>query len=623
MGPLEVWEGGERLSLGGPQQRTLLAVLLLNANSVVSADRLIDELWGQGAPPSARGLLKGCVAMLRRALGVGRDERLLTRSPGYLLQVGPGECDLDRVEELAGAATTRSASEADQAAALLREALSYWRGPALDGLEAEVCRAEAARLDELRLALLEERIAVELRMGRFAELVTELQPLVRKHPLRERMWAQLMLALHGCDRRADALAVYQRVRRSLVSELGVEPSAGLRQAHRLVLVGADPAPERKPVRRAVPAQLPSAVRGFTGREAELAELGRLLTASESPGTDIAVVSGTAGVGKTALVLRWSHLVRERFPDGQLYADLGGHGPDEPVRPGATLAAFLGALGLGEREIPRDPAERAARFRTEVAGRRILIVLDNAASAGQIRPLLPGASSCAVLVTSRDSMAGLVALHGARRLGLGRLPRSDAVTLLRVLIGDRADADPRSTAALAELCARLPLALRVVSELAAAHPDGTLAELVDVLGAPQDRLELLEAGDYPHASVRTGLSWSYRRLPPEAARVFRLAGRQAGAELDVRTTAAIAGLSVREARRALDVLARANLVDAVAPGRYVMHGLLRDYAVCQAGDEPYHAAATLGLLPTAAHRPPTGYRPPGLTVVPVSTGENGD
>lgn len=613
LGPLEVWDGGERLSLGGPQQRTLLALLLLNANSVVSADRLVDELWGADAPPSARGLLKGCVAMLRRSLGVGRDERLLTRSPGYLLQVRPGERDLDRVEELAGTAKR----DAGQAAAVLREALSQWRGPALDGLEAETCRAEATRLEELRLALLEERIDAELRAGAHPELVTELQPLVRKHPLRERLWAQLMLALHGCDRRADALAVYQRIRRSLVAELGVEPSAALRQAHRVVLTGVPAAP-KEPTSGPVPGQLPADVRDFQGREAELSELDRAVAAG------IAVVSGTAGAGKTALVLRWAHLVRERFPDGQLYVDLGGHGPGPPMRAEAALSGFLGALGLGEREIPACLAGQAARFRTEVARRRLLIVLDNAACAAQVRPLLPGSSPAAMVVTGRDSLAGLSALNGARRVGLGRLPLADATALLCALIGARADADPRSAAVLAGLCARLPLALRVAAELAAAQPDTTLAELVGALAEPEDRLDLLELAGDPHASVRESLTWSYRRLHPDAARVFRVAG-QHGAELDARKTAVLAGLGFRAARHALGRLVAANMLEVVAPGRYTMHALLRDFAVCRPeGGQPAAPRLLPGRgRPPRAHRPPTGSRPPGLTVVSAITGENGD
>ncbi|MEU8418366.1 AfsR/SARP family transcriptional regulator [Amycolatopsis japonica] len=618
LGPLEVWDDGARLPLGGPQQRTLLALLLLNANSVVSADRLIDELWGAGAPPSARGLLKGCVAVLRRALGVGRDERLLTRAPGYLLQVRPGERDLDRVEELAGIAKT----DASQAAALLREALSCWRGPALDGLEGETCRAEAARIEELRLALLEDRVDAELRRGATPELVTELQPLVRRHPLRERLWAQLMLALHGCDRQADALAVYQRIRRALVTELGVEPSSSLRRAHRLVLAGPAPAPKKDPpatTRVPVPAQLPAEIRDFQGREAELSELGRVAAVA---GT--AVVSGTAGVGKTALTLRWAHLARERFPDGQLYVDLGGHGPGRPVPPGAALSGFLGALGLNEREIPVGLDDQAARFRTEVAGRRLLVVLDNAGWAGQVRPLLPGTPSCVVVTTSRDSLAGLVALHGARRVGVGRLPLADAIALLRVLIGDRADADPRSVSALAELCARLPLALRLAAEVATAEPDTALRELVDALAEPEDRLELLEVAGDPYASVREGLSWSYRRLPIDAARVFRAAGR-AGTELDVGKTVALAGLGLRAARRALSQLAAANMLDVIAPGRYAMHDLLRDYAFCLPDDR---SPAALRVLPGRA-RPPgadrshTRCRPPGLSVVTATTEKNGD
>jgi len=597
LGPLEAWDGDERLNLGGPQQRTLLAVLLVNANSVVSAERLIDHLWGERPPDSARRLLKGCIAGLRKALRVERTDRLLTHPPGYLLEVLPGERDLDLFDELVETAGRLPDDPAVQAAAL-REALSCWRGPALDGLDSEACRAEAARLDERRLSVLEQRVDLDLRLGHYPELVAELQVLVRQHPLRERLWAQLMLALHGANRQSDALAVYQRIRRSLVEQLGVEPSATLRQAHRVVLAGApDPALPRTAARTgapSAPAQLPAVAAGFTGREAELAELTKLLTAPRPAAVPILAVVGAAGVGKTALALRWAHAARDRFPDGQLYVNLRGYDPGPPLAASTALAGILAGLGVAGPDHGDDPDVLAARFRTGVAGRRMLVVLDNAATVEQLRPLLPGTSSCAVVVTSRNALPGLVALHGAHRLGLDPLPARDAKTLLHTLIGERADAAPQAAATVAEHCDRLPLALRLAAEHVVAHPAEDLVDLAGALGDGR-RLDLLSAGDDPRAGVPAAFSWSYRRLPPAAARAFRLAGRYPG--LDAETVAAATGGSVRAARRTLDLLAGEHLIRPAGRGRYVMPGLMRAYAASLADlDEPF---------PPAAHHPATG------------------
>jgi DNA-binding SARP family transcriptional activator len=607
LGPLEVWDHGELLAVGGPQQRALLAVLLLNANSVVSAERLVDQLWGERPPDSARQLLKGCIAGLRRALRVDRTDRLLTRAPGYLLEVLPGERDLDRFDELADNATRMADRPAERAAAL-REALACWRGPALDGLDVDVCRAEAARLDERRLAVLEERIDLDLRLGHYLELVAELQGLVRQHPLRERLWAQLMLALHGANRQTDALAVYQRIRKSLVEQLGVEPSVTLRQAQRVVLAGTPAGAGRDsaqpPVVRAgtgtrpVPAQLPADVAGFTGRDAELAELTRRLDTAPTASTAVLILAvlGTAGVGKTALAVRWAQAVRDRFPGGQLYVNLRGYDPDRPLTASAVLAGFLAALGVPGAEVPDDLDGRAARFRTEVANRRMLVMLDNAASVEQVRPLLPGTASCVVVVTSRAALAGLVAVHGAHRLDLDVLPAGDANSLLRQLIGERVDDEPLATSVLVERCARLPLALRVAAERATAHPADRLADLVAALDDPGRRLELLAAGGDPRAGVRAAFSWSYRRLPPDAAHIFRLAGRHPCQDLEAEDVAALDGTCACAARRSLALLADEHLVQPAGCGRYVMHDLLRAYA------------AGLDEAPTAhqpaAHRPVT-------------------
>ena len=344
-----------------------------------------------------------------------------------------------------------------------------------------------------------------------------------------------------------------------------------------------------------PAQLPADVPAFTGRTAELSALDGLSTAAGGAApVVISAVSGTAGVGKTALAVRWAHHAAARFPDGQLYVNLRGYDPDRPVAAADALAGFLGALGVAGPDVPAELAERAARYRTELAGRRILVVLDNAASAEQVRPLLPGTPSAFVVVTSRESLAGLVVLHGAHRIDLDLLPSADAIALLRTLIGARAEAEPEAAAVLAEQCARLPLALRVAAELARTRAGVPLATLVAELADRQHRLAELRAGDDPRAAVQTVFSWSYQDLPAEAARAFRLLGLHPGPDFDAYATAALTGADLAGAERLLDLLAGAHLLQPTDAGRYAMHDLLRAYA-CQltaAGNgQPGRAALT--------------------------------
>ena len=388
--------------------------------------------------------------------------------------------------------------------------------------------------------------------------------------------------------------------------------------------------------RMVPAQLPGDVDLFTGRAAELADLDRLLTATAeqtatagggSPSVVISAVSGTAGVGKTALALRWAHRVRAGFPDGQLYVDLRGYDPNQPLSAADALAGFLRALGVAGADIPLEVEERAASYRSLLDGRRMLIVLDNASSVEQVRPLLPGTPSALVVVTSRDSLAGLVARHGARRLDLDLLPPEDAVALLRALIGERAEAEPDAAVTLAGQCVRLPLALRVAAELAVARSATSLTELVAELADEQRRLELLDAGGDPRTAVRAVFSWSYLHLPAEAARAFRLLGLHPGPDLDPYATAALTHTSVQQAQHLLDLLARAHLVQPASTGRYGMHDLLSAYAIHLAITEDSEqeqrtaltrlfdhylataAAAMDTLVPAEQHRrprvPPTG------------------
>jgi tetratricopeptide (TPR) repeat protein/DNA-binding XRE family transcriptional regulator len=350
----------------------------------------------------------------------------------------------------------------------------------------------------------------------------------------------------------------------------------------------------------VPRQLPPAVPGFTGRVAELAALTKILDGAGdrtvAPGTVvISAIGGTAGVGKTALAIQWAHRAADRFPDGQLYVNLRGYDPDRPLPPSDALAGFLWALGVAGQDIPPDQDARAARYRSLLAGKRVLVVLDNAGSADQARALLPGSRTCAVLVTSRDALAGLVASHGAARLDLDLLPLPDAVRLLRDLIGDRAYADPGATEALAERCCRLPLALRIAAVLAVARPAVPLAELARELDGQQERLDLLDAGGDPRTAVRAVFSWSCRHLDEDTARAFRLAGLHPAADFDAYAVAALADSDLGQARRTLDALDRAHLVQATGTGRYAMHDLLRAYATELAasrdGEDGQHAALT--------------------------------
>jgi DNA-binding SARP family transcriptional activator/tetratricopeptide (TPR) repeat protein len=613
LGPLEVRLGGTLVRVGGPRQRALLALLLCHANRVVSRDQLLDELLSHQPPESAERMLRVQISRLRRILADGSDApRVLARPPGYLLRVEDGELDLQVFEQrLAAGRDALQHGDPGRAAVLWGEAESLWRGRPLADLEFEpFARFEIQRLHALRLLAAEDRIEAELAVGRHTTLCPELEQLVAEHPLRERLRGQLMLALYRSGRQAEALAVFHDTRRVLDAELGIEPGPALRRMHERALA-ADPeldmsAPAgavflaSQPVPVVVPRELPADVSAFTGRAVELAELDLRLPApgrgtGGTPGAVvISAVAGTAGVGKTALAVRWAHRVAGEFPDGQLYVNLRGYDPGQPVTAGEALAGFLRALGVAGPDIPLEEAERAARYRSVAAGKRLLVVLDNAATVAQVRPLLPGTGSVLVVVTSRDSLAGLVARDGARRLDLGLLPAADAVALLTTLIGERAQADPAAKA-LAGLCARLPLALRVAAELAAARPGTPLAGLTAELAGQQQRLELLDAGGDPHAAVASVFSWSYKHLPAYAAKMFRLLGLHPAQHWDHYAAAALADTSLAQAGQLLVVLARAHLVQPAGPGRYQMHDLLRAYAASQAGnhdtDQTRQAALT--------------------------------
>jgi DNA-binding SARP family transcriptional activator/tetratricopeptide (TPR) repeat protein len=593
LGPLEASCDGVILPVTSGRQRTVLAMLVLRANRVVAVDDLAEALWGSALPPSARITVQNYVYRLRDALGDAAP-RVETRMPGYLIRVAPDEADVSMFEARLESARIAAATGSWQPAATsARAALALWRGEPLADVPSEyLVTREVPRLTDMRQQAAEIGCEAALHLDRQAEVIGELRRLVASDPLRERLSALLMAALQADGRQAEALAVYQQARDILDAELGVEPGDELRAAHQRILTG-EPALAGPAVRVAavaaapgrpasqVPRQLPAAVGCFTGRDGELALLTRMLDSgygAQPPTMAISAIAGTAGVGKTALAVHWAHQVAERFADGQLYVNLRGYDPGQPVSAADALAGFLRALGVSGQDVPDEIEERTRLYRSKLAGRRMLVVLDNARDGEQVRPLLPGDPGCAAVVTSRDALAGLVAADGARRLDLGALPQPDAVALLRSLTGGRTDDDPDAAAELAALCSRLPLALRIAAELAAARPEAPLRELAAELAG--SRLDVLSAGE-DRADVRAVFSWSVRQLPSDVAGAFALTGLHPGEDFDLYATAALTGMTAAEARRVLGRLHRASLLQATRPRRYGMHDLLRAYAVEQA------------------------------------------
>ena len=559
LGPLTVCSGDVPVALTATKLRLLLGLLALRPNDVVPRDEIVDVLWADDRPPASYGeLLHTYVARLRRALEPARVVQRVRG--GYLLSVDADQLDL-------------LGFDAAVAARDYPAALGLWRGPVLGDVDRlashPLARGAAARYASAVLAYADLAVA----QGNPADAITHLRTLITDDPLHEAAHARLVVALAADGQQAPALAAFGTIRQRLADELGIEPGHELRAAHARAL---------RPDMPATPAQLPADNTGFIGRAVELAALDDLLPAGDAR---IAVVSGTAGVGKTAVALRWAHRSSDRFPDGRLYVDLRGFGPGTPVEPDAALSGFLRALGCAGPDIPSDVDERSARYRTVLDGRRMLVVLDNAASVAQVRPLLPGTASCAVVVTSRDALPGLVARHGARRVSLALLTHAEALGLLRTLLGDRVGAEPDATRALVGYCVRLPLALRLVAELAISRPRTSLATLATELADERRRLDLLDSGGDPHTALRAVFSWSYAHLPPDAARVFRLWGSHPGHDLTHEVTAALADVDIDRARRLTTTLERAHLIAETTPGRYQLHDLLRVYAAELAAEQP--------------------------------------
>jgi DNA-binding SARP family transcriptional activator len=604
LGRLEIrGDAGEQVTLRAPKLRTLLAVLLLHGSKPVSAGRLEAELWPGTPPPSAAGVLRTYVAGLRDALGLGNTGqalRLATEPGGYRLVLAPGDLDLAVFDDLSARGhRALSRGDAAQAARLLSEALTLWRGePAGDVALHGDAAAIVTALAERRLAAEEAWADAHLALGSGVGLVGKLRALATEQPLRERVHGQLMLALYRAGRKTEALEEFRALRNRTITSLGIEPSVPLQQLQRQILAGDEAltAPERS----VVPRQLPPGTGDFTGRASQLGQLRALLAWPGTTAPAIAVVTGSAGAGKTALAVRFAHEAAGRFPDGQLFVDLYGHADAEPLPVMAALRRLLRALG--SREVPGDTEEAAALFRSLVAGKRMLVLLDNAGSAGQVRPLLPGAAGCLAVITSRSRLPGLLARSGGTTVSVGPLAAGEAVSLLRTLLGEaRVDAEPAAAGAIAARCAFLPLAVRIAAERAAHRPRMPLARLASELAAEHDRLDALTAGEDPGTAVRSVLSWSYRGLPPAAARLFRLLGLHPGPDISVAAAAALADTSTTDAARLLETLADVHLLEETAPGRYHLHDLLRAYAAERATTTETPTTHTTGTNTTGTQR----------------------
>jgi len=583
LGPLAISSDDDQpIELRGAKVRVLAAALLCRVNRPVAPDTLVDALWAGTPPRQAGASIRVYVHHLRQALGEARIER---RSEGYALLAEPDELDVDRFRRLVEQGREAAARGAlTEAGTALRGALELWRGPALVGFEAvEALRAEATNLEELRLDALEQRFDVELALGNHAEIAPELRVLAAQHPLRETFRAQLMRALAGSGRSAEAIAVFDETRRLLADEFGLDPGPQLRELH-LAILREDPTlqPVRSVVTVAdvVPRQLPPNMIGFAGRTAELEQLDqRLPRPRERPAaTGIATIAGTAGLGKTALAVHWAHRVVERFPDGQLYVNLHGFDPARaPMDPSVAIGLFLGALGVPPQQIPVDGDARESLYRSLLADRRVLVVLDNAHDTGQVRPLLPGSAGCFVVVTSRSLLTGLVAA-GAHPITPELLTPAEAGQLLRRRLGtERTAAEPAAVDAIVNRCAGLPLALSIVAARAVITRRTPLAALAAELSQARRALDGF-ASDDSTVDPRAVFSWSYRVLSHSAARLFRLLSLHPGPEMTGPAAASLAALSVDDARTALAELSAANLLGEPRPGRYAFHDLLRAYAM---------------------------------------------
>lgn len=583
LGAITATADGIEVALGPLKQRMLLALLLCRPGVETAPGTLADALWEGNPPPSAASNLRSYVHALRRALG--NDVISGNGRPGYRLHLDLIDTDIARFDALCAAANAAAERhDANAVRNLLRDAVALRRDrPFADVGRLPALADEADGLEERWLLAVQQYFDAELRLGRAAELIGELTTLTAQHPYRERFWEQLILALYRAERQSDALQAYQRIWRTLDDDLGIEPGPALQTLQRQIL-DADPALLRAGAGQRPSAvrlaQLPLDVRGFVGRGLELSRLDAVLadTARRPTAIAIAAVSGPAGVGKTTLAVHWAHQVVDRFPDGQLYLNLRGFDA-EATRLDATeaLQALLEALDVAPLRIPAGPAARAALYRSRLAGRRMLVVLDNARDDDQVRPLLPGTPGCMALVTSRNRLTGLIATEGATPVVVDLLDDDGARQALAERIGaDRLAAEPRAVDEIIARCARLPLALAIVASRAVINPSFPLSALATELTEVQTPLDAFGGPD-PASDLRAVFSWSYRTLSADAARLFRLIGLHPGPHVTTAAAASLAGAPIGAIRRLLAELVRAHLLTELRPGRYAFHDLLRAYA----------------------------------------------
>lgn len=587
LGPVRARRGDDPVATGSPQQRALLAALLLREGRTATAAELIDALWGEEPPSQALAAVRTYASRLRKVLDPGV---LVSESGGYAVRgLGEGALDLAVAQELAAAAEkARNTGDLSHARNTLNRALSLWAGETLAGVPGPYAEAQRVRLEEWRLQLLESRLDMDLEQGCHAEAVSELTALTAAHPLRERLRELLMLALYRSGRQAEALAVYADTRRLLSDELGVDPRPGLQELQQRIL-RADPglaqpsAPVTEPVSVLVrPAQLPATVPDFTGRSAFVRELSDVLASASGDESQVMAVSalaGIGGVGKTTLAVHIAHTARASFPDGQLYIDLQGAG-SRSAEPETVLGSFLRALGTADSAIPDSLEERAALYRSVLDGRKILVLLDNARDAAQVRPLLPGTPGCAALVTSRVRM---VDLAGAHLVDLDVMSPEEALALFTKIVGEERVGSEREAALdVVAACGFLPLAIRIAASRLAARRTWTVSVLAAKLADERRRLDELQAGDL---AVKATFELGYGQLEPAQARAFRLLGLADGPDISLAAAAAVLDLPPEDTEDLLESLVDTSLLESAAPGRYRFHDLVRLYArACAERDE---------------------------------------
>ncbi|GAA1039896.1 BTAD domain-containing putative transcriptional regulator [Virgisporangium ochraceum] len=604
LGSVRVERDGRHLGIGRSQRRGLLAFLLLNHGRIVTAEALQEALWAGAPPATVRQQVQNAVHAVRTALRQGgTDEVLVNDGHGYVIRAGDDEVDL--LEFRRSVSQGRLAAEDGDlplAAERFQAALRLWRGPALSDASGAFVESARELLEGERVDAIEDHLEVQLRRGLFSDVLATIAAPIEAHPLRERLQAQLIRALHGSGRQSEALEHFRHFRTRLADECGIDPGSALQEVGREILRGS-PAAWRSPA-AAAPAMLPLDTASFAGRQAELARLDELLLPSfASRATMIAVVAGGGGIGKTALAVHWAHHRRDRFPDGQLHVDLRGYADDRPLRPVEALARLLHALGVPAGDIPTGSDEAAAEYRRLVLDRRMLVLLDNARDADQVRPLLPSGGSCAVIVTSRSRLSGLVAREGAQPLPLEPMSGRESLALLGRVLGQReVTTEPEAAAELGRLCGHVPLALAIAGANLREQNHHSISTFVAQLRG-SDRLASLSVPDDEHAAMTRTIDLSYEALPPSGRKTLRRLGLVPGADFTADVVAGLLECDVKTAQLQLELLANYHLVHEHAPHRFRFHDLLRLYAASRADvDDPARtrlAAHYLGHVDAAA------------------------